>query len=339
MREGKIMPTARAENLYFYKTEPFIEPGGARSWYGRSQNVLVVYSRVEPGQYLEATSENEYFVVVIEGSVMVSCDDESANATGRAQVIVPPGDSRVEATTAGVLVRVFAPPPADLVARAVNNASYDAPHPNVADHELWPMPRDGYKLRVYEYDKMPDDARKVFRSRNIMVNWGGIYAGPRDLTKLSPHKHDDFEQVSMCISGHYTHHIRYPWESDSTTWMDDDHIDIETPSITIMPPPALHTSVGMGERNSLVDIFGPPRVDFSVGGMVNAENAAAYPMPDIGGRDRMRSGENCQIEGLWRAQCADGREVTVLKGDLFPSCPEHGVVEYVLAGSGVAIGH
>jgi hypothetical protein len=111
--------------------------------------------------------------------------------------------------------------------------------------------------------------------------------------------------------------------------MDDDHIEIDTPSITIMPPPALHTSVAMTAGCSLVDIFGPPRMDFSLGGMVNAENAAAYPMPERG-PETMRSGENCQIEGVWQAQCAEKREITVLKGDLFPPCETHGTVDYVL---------
>jgi hypothetical protein len=324
------MPTARAENLYFYKLDPFIEPGGARTWYGRSQNVLVAYSRLDAGQTLAANCEEEYFVVLVEGSVDVASVEGSARVDGPAQVIVPPGDSSVTARAPAVAARVFAPPPADLVARAVNDASYEQPHPNVAPHEPWPMPVDGYKLRVYQFDQMAPDARKVFRSRNIMINWAAVFAGPRDLTRLSPHKHDDFEQVSLCIAGSYTHHIRYPWESDSTTWMEDDHIGIETPSITIMPPPALHTSVAMTPGCSLIDIFGPPRMDFSLGGMVNAENAAAYPLPETGLSETMRSGENCQIEGVWQSQCAEKHEVTVLKGDLFPACQEHGSVDYVL---------
>lgn len=324
------MPTARAENLHFYKLDPFVEFDGTLSWYGRSQNVLVAYTRLEKGNSLTADTENEYFIVLIEGTVEVAAGTKAEVASGPAQVIVPPGESTVTASSEGVLVRVFAPPPADLVARAVNNGSYDEPHANVAPHELWPMPTDGYKLRVYQYDRMPADARKVFRSRNIMINWAAVYAGPRDLTRLSPHKHDDFEQVSLCIAGRYTHHIRYPWESDSTTWMEDDHIDIETPSITIMPPPALHTSVAMAESNSLIDIFGPPRLDFSLGGMVNAENASVYPLPESGATETMRSGENCQIEGIWQSVCAEAREVTVRKGDLFPSCPQHGNVDYRL---------
>ena len=325
------MPTARAENLHFYKLEPVREAGGAKTWYGRAQNLLVAYSRVESGTTLEmANSENEYFIVLMEGAIDVTSANGSAFVTGPAQIIVPPGRSTIAARQAGTLVRVFAPPPADLVAKAVNNSSYDRPHPNVAPFELWPTPKGGYKLRVYQFDRMPGDSRKIFRSRNIMINWGANYVGPRDVTRLSPHKHDDFEQVSLCIVGRYVHHVRYPWESDSTQWLEDDHIEIDTPSITIMPPPALHTSVALAERNSLIDIFAPPRLDFSLGEMVNADNAADYPLPAGAVGDTMRSGENCQIEGVWRSRCDDQREVTVLKGDLFPSCPTHGTVEYTL---------
>jgi hypothetical protein len=327
------MPTARAENLYFYKEDPVQEPDSARTWYGRSQNALVAYSKVGPGQKLEiANSENEYFIVVVDGAIDIASEKGSATVEGTAQVIVPPGKSTVTATAASTVVRVFAPPPPELAHLAVNHGSYDEPHPNVASLELWPMPEDGYKLRVYQFDKMPPDSRKIFRSRNIMINWGGNYGGPRDVKRLSPHKHDDFEQVSLCIEGKYVHHVRYPWESDSTTWIEDDHIEIDTPSITIMPPPALHTSVAMADKNSLIDIFAPPRMDFSLGGMVYAENAAAYPMPE-GGGDTMRSGENCQIEGVWRSMCDDQKELTVRKGDLFPSCASHGTVEYKLVSS------
>lgn len=322
------MPTARAENLYFYKTEPVKDPGKTQNWYGRSQNALVAYSKVEPGGTLDiANAENEYFIVLIDGVIEVASDGGSATVDSAAQVIVPPGQSSIKATSPSTLVRVFAPPPAELAHVAINNSSYDEPHPNVGPLELWPMPKDGYKLRVYQFNKMPADSRKIFRSRNIMVNWGGNYPGARDIKRLSPHKHDDFEQVSLCIEGKYVHHLRYPWESDSTQWMEDEHIEIDTPSITIMPPPALHTSVAMGEKNALIDIFAPPRMDFSLGGMVNADNGETYPMPE-GGGDTMRSGENCQIGGIWRSMCDDQKEVTVLKGDLFPSCPTHGTVEY-----------
>jgi hypothetical protein len=269
------MPTAPAEHLRLYEIEPHREDG-AEHWYARAQNFVTVYSRFEAGARMAVEqSEHEYVIVLVEGAIDITSEAGDDSVEARAQMIVPPGRSEVTARDAGVLVRVFAPPPDDLLARCVNHDSYAEPHPNVAPHELWPEPVGGYRLRVYRYG----EGGLIIRSRNIMVNWGGQFAPPRDPSKLSPHSHDDFEQMSMCISGEYIHHIRYPWEPDSTAWMEDEHTRIGTHSITIMPPPAIHTSQGMGEQNSLIDIFAPPRADFSLRGMVHEENAQEYPLP------------------------------------------------------------
>ena len=99
------MPTARAENLYFYKQEPLKESGGGRTWYGRAQNLLVAYSKLEPKDELAvANLENEYFVILIEGSIDVSSEKGSASVTGPAQVIVPPGKSSITGTSSATLV-------------------------------------------------------------------------------------------------------------------------------------------------------------------------------------------------------------------------------------------
>jgi hypothetical protein len=112
-----------------------------------------------------------------------------------------------------------------------------------------------------------------------MVNFGSGRPGPRDPTNLSPHHHVGFEQYSIATAGDFLHHLRWPWISDSTHWRADEHVQCATPSVAVIPPPATHTSQGVGPGlNRLCDAFCPPRRDFSArrGWVLNADE---YPEP------------------------------------------------------------
>lgn len=269
----------------FYASEPQESSGTARTWYARGQTMVVAYSEVEEGAVLEREDQIDEYAVVLPDDgceVEISCDGTVTPMAGRAVAFVPSGASRVTVRKGGRLLRLFTTRSADLVARCANAAAYARPDPNVAPFEAWPDPVGGPKVRVYSGSVPPQEGRfgRLYRGSTIMVNFGDGRVGPRAADNLSPHHHDDFEQYSIALDGEYTHHLRWPWISDSTQWREDDHEYCSVPSVAIIPPPATHTSQGMGAGlNRLLDAFCPPRMDFSLkpGWVLNADD---YPMPE-----------------------------------------------------------
>ena len=83
----------------------------------------------------------------------------------------------------------------------------------------------------------------------------------------------------IVIGGEYMHHLRWPWTANLADWREDQHELCGTPSVCVIPPKAIHTSAAVDPGvNLLIDIFSPPRRDFSeVEGWVL--NADEYPMP------------------------------------------------------------
>ncbi|MDX3906037.1 MAG: hypothetical protein QHC78_10155 [Pigmentiphaga sp.] len=266
-----------------YETAPQQETAGARTWLTRAANFVVAVSQVEPGAVL-ARDDNpdEYFVFVHKGGARIQAGGEHIDAAAETLTIVPPGASRVEATAAGTLVRVFSKHATDLVEASANNAVYADGAPEVAPLVSWPDPPAGFKLRHYvlaDYAR-PDTNMRIFRTTNLMINVLAKRLVPRDIHKLSPHSHADFEQASLVVEGTYVHSLRWPWTPDMDMWKEDEHVEIGSPSVTVMPAKVVHTSRNVSEGDCwLIDIFGPPRLDFSNRpGLVC--NADEYPMPE-----------------------------------------------------------
>jgi len=264
-----------------YDSPPQQEGPGVRTWLTRGANFVVAVSEVREGAELARDNPDEYFVLLPQSPARIAAGDQAVQAGAETITIVPPGASSVTASADGLIVRVFSRRAEDLLALSGNNAVYADGAPEVAPLVNWPDPPEGFRLRHYvlaDYTR-EDSNMRIFRSTNLMVNVLAKRTVPRDVHKLSPHSHADFEQASLAVQGTYMHHLRYPWTPDMTAWRDDEHVQIGSPSVTVIPPRIVHTSRNVSEGDCwLIDIFGPPRLDFSQRpGLVC--NAAEYPMP------------------------------------------------------------
>jgi hypothetical protein len=261
----------------------------AQTWITRGGNFAVAVSEVEPGAILARDDNPEEYMVILppDGvSATIEAGGKQIDAKADSLTIVPPGPSRITATSKGLIARVFSKASEDIMALAWNNDVYADGAPELAPPDLWPAPPDGFRLRHYplaQYAKSDGERiqPRVFRSTNMLVNLFVHYRTRRDTTQLSPHWHDDFEQASLTLNGKWVHHMRYSWGPDLSTWLPEEHGEMDTPSVIFIPATAVHTSRDVGDgETSLYDIFCPPRMDFArkKGFVINESE---YPLPDV----------------------------------------------------------
>lgn len=255
---------------------------GQNTWITRGANFIVAVSQVTAGTRLSRDNQpDEYMVFMVDVAAVIEANGASIEARPETLTIVPPGASNIVAQGDGQIVRVFSAQAGDLVAAASNAEVYANGAPEVAPLVPWPDPPEGFKLRHYVLAGhiKPDTNMRIFRSTNLMLNIMTPRMVARDVRKLSPHSHADFEQGSLAVKGDWVHHLRYPWTADMTDWKNDEHLEMGSPSLLVVPPKVIHTSRNANDGGAwLVDIFAPPRMDFSSKpGMVC--NADEYPMP------------------------------------------------------------
>ncbi len=281
---GAATDYSGTEYVEFSELPPAASPPGRRDWFARGQNFVLGWSDVAGETDFGERDESEEHVVIAADpgvSLVIEAGGERVDVPGESMVVVPPGPSRVSAFGAGRVIRLVRSTAQDLVDLSANADDYAVAHNNIPPFEAWPEPEGGYRVRVYDLTvpTVPNSPFRLFRCTTFMVNWIRPQEGPRDPQQLSPHHHDDFEQCSLVTAGEYVHHIRWPWTTDRTVWREDEHHRTVAPSVAIIPPPSQHTSEATGAgTNRLIDIFSPPRLDFSaMEGWVL--NAADYPMP------------------------------------------------------------
>lgn len=274
---------AGADYVKFYEQSPALEQDGSSTWLARGQNFVIAYTDGRRGVALSRAGQVDEYVVLLPDAgagAAITWNGVTRTVGGHSIAFVPAGDSTVTPLGDTRLVRMFTTRSADLSALCANAASYATPHPNLPPFQSWPDPASPM-VRCYSLDVPAQEGRfgRIFRCSTFMVNFLDPKHGPRDTSKMSPHHHDDFEQCSLALAGTFVHHLRWPWTPNMAQWRDDEHVTCGSPSVTVIPPPAIHTSQAIDPGlNLLVDIFCPPRVDFSSkpGWVLNADD---YPMP------------------------------------------------------------
>lgn len=265
----------------FYDSPPQHEDATVRTWYARGENFVTVYSETRPGARFTRTDQPDEFMLLLpdaDAGAVIEWNGQSTTLSGHSVTFVPPGTSHIVMSGTGRIVQFFTTASADLVAACPPGYQAD---PNVPPLQAWPEPVGGFKVRTYSMDIPQETGRlgRIFRSTNFMVNYIYPRSGPRARTTMSPHSHADFQQCSLSLEGSYLHHLRWTWGTDADLWRDDEHALCHSPAVTVIPAQVIHTSEAVGrETNFLVDVFCPPRHDFSAqpGWVLNADE---YPEP------------------------------------------------------------
>lgn len=270
----------REPSIGAYYREPAHSEGPLwRRWITRAANFAILYTQGAAGAALSERFVDEHFAYALAGGVHVAAGGDLATLGEEDLAILPPGECVLHFDRPASVVQVVTAQES-AVAAAPNAATYADGAPEVAAVVPWPEPVGGYRLRTYSTKAGYARGGLVhaYRTRRLMIVPYDRFLEPRDETQLTPHAHADFEQVSVALEGQWLHHLRVPWTPNRRHWRPDRTVDIGSPSVTVIPAGVIHTSQGVaGEGMRLIDVFSPPRADFSQRGLV--DNAADYPMP------------------------------------------------------------
>ena len=277
-------PAFPATYARFYQEGPQESGDGERTWIVRGQTFVLLHTEADGEHVFFRKNQPDEYVLLIPDeatTAIIEAGGKTQTIGGYSLTFIPPGESSISLPAGGQIVRLFTKAASDFLEKASNAALYTNPNPIVPALAPWPEPYDGYRIRTYSLDVAPEPGRfgRIFRGSTFMVNFLEPKQGPRDPSLLSPHDHDDFEQCSLALSGEYIHHLRWRWTTDKAHWREDEHENCASPSVAFIPPGVIHTSEAVGPGiNQLVDIFCPPRADFSAkpGWVLNADD---YPLP------------------------------------------------------------
>jgi len=239
-----------AQTYHFGKTEPE-ELDGLRNWYARGKSFVIVYTEAQAGAGITRRGETDEHLVILydDCEVLVRAGTETQRISGRKLLFLPPGDSFVEVVRGGRIVQASTTRSApDLVAKSACDP-LTAADPNVAEYAPAGAPHDGYRIRSYDLtsDPVPGAFAAVWRCSSFLVLRGFWTKAPRDITRLSPHTHVNFQQSNLFMEGQFRANLRWPWVADKREWRPDQELEFTAPAVLITPAQTVHTIEARGE--------------------------------------------------------------------------------------------
>ena len=250
---------------------------GSEWWTFRGVNLIVSCRNLVDGEKIEWRDQADEYGILLspDSRIKIAAHGDNFEVVGPAVIMVPAGTSTCQVVGDGFAAFVFSTSNTSLLEECINAALY---------RDAEPTPGHGASggnqaVRVYEIDDSSVSGGafgSMFTATGFMINWILPRHGPRALDDLSPHLHDDFEQITLTLKGDHVHHLRSPWGPDLTRWRPDVHQFTQGLSLTIVPAGTTHTSQALGAgENRIVDIFSQPRADWLRAGWVR--NVDDYP--------------------------------------------------------------
>jgi len=125
-----------ATKVVYHDVAPqVVDPAGkAKTWITRGGNFAVCYSEVQPGAVLERPDNAEEYMVILppDGTTAsIEARGVTIAAGSDSLTIVPPGASKITATSTGVIVRIFSKAESDIMALSINADVYPMGHRNL----------------------------------------------------------------------------------------------------------------------------------------------------------------------------------------------------------------
>jgi mannose-6-phosphate isomerase-like protein (cupin superfamily) len=247
---------------------------GCATRYARTFHFVVAWSEVTTGARLRHAAGRESFVVLPDAGVEFVAGGTPVSAPAHSICILPAGESTIVARRAGTVIRLIDAAPAEVIARAVNAPSYEAPRDDLRPIGT-PFRRIGPAApRVYPLDTGSGGKPQSFQTETMSCGWFE-QTGPHDPASVFPHAHVDFEEGSLMVEGAFVQHLRFPWGTDMREWRADEHLRCGPGTLVVIPPKTLHVAEAVGpERHVLMNLFAPPRPDHLAKGQIR--NADEY---------------------------------------------------------------